>query len=87
MLIKNFKLEGSKLSLIFVLLPASVLIYIMEGPPLVKNKRWKELAALIALLGTSLLLVVEKAMKIVTPLEFVGGLLAPFGKALLRNFN
>jgi energy-coupling factor transporter transmembrane protein EcfT len=69
--------------LIFVLL-AIVLIFIVDGLPLIKNKQWKEFATMGLLLGISLLLVIGKMLNILSPLSFIDKLLGPLGRTVLK---
>lgn len=71
--------------MIFMLLPAIILICIAEVPPLIKNKQWKELITFGSMLGVALLLVIGKMLGIMSPIGIIDSLLSPFGKILFQN--
>lgn len=70
--------------MLITILLAIILIYIVDGRPLIKNKQWKEFSAMGFLLGISLLLVIGKTLNILSPLGLIDKLLSPLGKAIIK---
>lgn len=63
----------------------SVVIYLVEGIPLVKKKMWKELTTAIVIIIIAVSLAVLRAVGITSPIKVLVNLLIPFGKAIFRN--
>lgn len=65
------------LTLIFI----SLTIGIFEGIPLARKKSWKEFITVLSLLVIAVAFGLTKQLDIVTPLELIGNVLRPIGKA------
>lgn len=76
--------RGFKILIVSILL-SIILIYILEGFPLIKNKKWKELFTFTLLLVIALLLGVGKKLDIQTPVLLLDQFLSPLGKMLFQS--
>lgn len=76
--------RGFKILVVSILL-AIILIYILQGLPLIKNKKWKELFTFTLLLVIALLLGAGKKLGIRTPVLLLDQFLSPFGKMLFQS--
>lgn len=65
------------LSLILI----SIVIGIIEGVPLARKKSWREFITMLSLIVIAILLGLSKLFDIPTPLEILGDILRPIGKA------
>lgn len=70
--------------MLLVTILAIILIFIAEGFPMIRNKRWKELTTLGLLLGIALLLTIGNKLGIPSPVALIYELLSPFGKAIFQ---
>lgn len=77
-------MKGANPILLLTVIIAIILIYVLEGRPLIKSKQWKEFVTMGFLLGIALLLVVGKMINILSPLGFLDKLLFPIGKSILK---
>ena len=63
----------------------SGVIAFVEGLPLIKNKMWKELIALLILLLIAILLVIIKYLNLPTPTDIMNNIFYPLGKAFFKS--
>ncbi len=61
-----------------------VAIFVTEGLPLIKTKRWKELFTIGVLLTIALFLVIGDKFGIPGPVNILKRIVAPIGKKLLK---
>lgn len=71
--------------MIIILIVAVILIYLVEVPPLVKKKLWKELATFSFIIGIAIFIGIEKVLGLATPVAWLQQLLSPIGKAMLKH--
>lgn len=66
------------------IIPAAIIICIVEGVPLLKKRQLRELATFGFLIGIAVFLGIEKKLGMPTPFELLDQLLRPLGKTVLR---
>lgn len=67
------------------LISAAILICLLDGVPLVKNKQWRELGTLGFLIVAAILLLVVNKINIPSPIEVLQQLLSPIGKFVFKE--
>lgn len=70
--------------MLLILILTSVVITIVEGIPLARNKHWKEFYIMIIILVISLTLWSVKEIFMFTPLQVLKNLLYPVGKSIFK---
>lgn len=65
-----------------VLAFAVVVIFLAEGLPLIRKKLWRELTALVLLLGMAVLLAAGKWLGVTSPLIWLDRWLRPLGETI-----
>jgi hypothetical protein len=69
-----------------LLILLTVPVYLFEGLPLIREKKWPELIAFSILIGVSLVLGVGKVFGVPTPVELLHRILEPVGRAFFKQF-
>ncbi|HEX3046872.1 MAG TPA: hypothetical protein VHY08_19110 [Bacillota bacterium] len=72
--------------MIWLLVLLAVPIFICEGLPLIREKRWKELITAGALLSVALLIGLIKTFGAPTPIQLLDQWIRPVGEAIFKHF-
>ena len=67
--------------LIFVML-AVLMIFVIDGVPLIKKKQWADLTAFVIIMAAAGILLIGKEAGVPAPIKSLNGLLEDFGKKL-----
>lgn len=68
------------------LLVLAVPVCLLEGIPLIRKKKWRELMVFGILIGATLLLGIGNALGWLPPLEMLGRWLRPVGEIIFKQF-
>jgi hypothetical protein len=69
----------------FIIL-AVLLIFLLEGIPLIKNKMRNELIAVVVLLLIALGLQICKSSNMITPIDIIKKIFEPVGKMIFKQY-
>lgn len=68
--------------MLILLICAETAIFLGEGLPLIRKKRWKDLAVIVVLLAVTFALWAGKAVGLEPPVKWLGGWLQEYGEKL-----
>lgn len=71
--------------MIKIIVILTILIFIFEGMPLIKQKKRNELIVFGVLIGLALLIGIGKPLGLPTPIELLNQWLSPIGKAIFKE--
>lgn len=63
-----------------------ILIFLIDGMPLIKKKLWTELTTFSFLIGFAILFAIMSKLEIPNPINWMSYILEPIGKAVLKQF-
>jgi hypothetical protein len=69
-----------------LLILLTVFVSLIEGLPLLRQKRRKELVTFTILIGITLLIGIGKTIGLPTPIEWLNRWLRPVGEAIFKRF-
>jgi len=70
--------------LLIIIIPAIILIFLVEGLPMLRNNLRKDMFAFVIMLGIALLLTVIDLLGFPSPIKLTGDMLRSSGKAIFR---